>query len=49
MVSQLFSDGGSQLDAKLLGQKRNFYQKSLKKLWGVHNNTPYFEFRNIAE
>ena len=49
VVTQLFSDGGSQLDAKLLGQRRNFYQKSLKKLWGVHNNTPYSQFRNIAE
>ena len=49
VVSQLFSDGGSQLAAKLLGQKRHFYQKSLKKLWGVHNNTAYSQFRNIAE
>ena len=48
-VLQLFSDGGSQLNAKLLGQKRSYYQDQLHRLWGVHNNTPYSQHRNLVE
>ena len=48
-VSQIFSDRGSQIAAKILGRRRNYYQKSLRRLWGVHNNLGYSQFRNIAE
>ena len=48
-VLQLFSDGGSQLNAKLLGKKRNYYQDQLERLWGIHNNIPYSQHRNLVE
>ena len=48
-VLQLFSDGGSQLNAKLLGHKRSYYQDQLNRLWGIHNNTPYSQHRNLVE
>ena len=48
-VFQLFSDGGSQLNAKLLGRKRSYYQEKLHRLWGVHNNTPHSQHRNLVE
>jgi hypothetical protein len=32
-----------------LGKTRNYYQKSIKRLWGVHNNLGYSQFRNIAK
>ena len=48
-IHQVFSDKGSQLSGNILGEKRSFYQRSLKKLWAFHNNTGYGQFRNIAE
>ena len=48
-VIQIFSDGGSQLSGNILGEKRNFYQISLRKMWSIWNNTAYSQFRNIAE
>ena len=48
-IHQIFSDKGSQLAGRILGQKRTFYQQSLQKLWGVFNNTGHAQFRNIAE
>ena len=48
-IFQLFSDGGSQLNAKLLGRKRSYYQDKLHRLWGVHNNTPHSQHRNLVE
>ena len=48
-VTQIFSDRGSQISGKILGKTRNYYHKSLKRLWGVHNNLGYSQFRNLAE
>ena len=48
-VTQIFSDRGSQISGKILGKTRNYYQKSLKRLWGVHNNLGYSQFRNLAK
>ena len=48
-VIQIFSDGGSQLSERILGEKRNFYQISLRKMWAIWNNTAYSQYRNIAE
>jgi hypothetical protein len=48
-VTQIFSDRGSQISGKILGKTRNHYQKSMKRLWGVHNNLGYSQFRNLAE
>jgi hypothetical protein len=48
-IYQIFSDKGSQLAGSILGEKRSFYQRSLRKLWGVWNNTAHGQFRNIAE
>ena len=48
-IIQIFTDGGSQLSANILGEKRNFYQASIRKLWAIWNNTGYSQHRNIAE
>ena len=49
VVTQIFSDGGSNLKAKLLGAKKSFYQEKVDSLWGVFNNTPYSQHRNVVE
>ena len=49
VVTQLFSDGGTNLKAKLLGSRKGFYQEKLESLWGVFNNTPYSQHRNLVE
>ena len=49
VVTQIFSDGGSNLKAKLLGSKKNYYQDKLERIWGVFNNTPYAQHRNLVE
>ena len=41
-VTQLFSDHGSQISANLLGKKKDFYVKTLRGLWSVHNNVGHF-------
>ena len=30
-------------------EKKSFYQEKLGRLWAVTNNTPYSQFRNVAE
>ena len=37
------------MNAKLLGKKRNYYQDQLDQLWGIHNNIPYSQHRNLVE
>ena len=48
-IKQVYSDGGTQLTCSLLGKKINLYQKKLKSLWGIYNNLPYCQFRNVCE
>ena len=48
-IVQILSDDGSQLQAHLLGDRKNFYQKKLSARWGVHNNVPHSQHRNMAE
>ena len=48
-IIQIFSDSGTQLAAAILGEKKSFYQETLGRLWAVTNNTPYSQFRNVAE
>ena len=48
-IIQIFSDSGTQLAAAILGEKKSFYQERLGRLWAVTNNTPYSQFRNVAE
>jgi hypothetical protein len=48
-VKQIFSDRGSQLSAKILGRKRNFYQQSLRRLWGIYNNLGYSQEHSRAK
>ena len=37
------------MNAKLLGHMRSYYQDQLNRLWGIHNNTPYSQHRNLVE
>ena len=48
-VTQLFSYHGSQISANLLGKKKDFYVKTLRGLWSVHNNMGHSKFRNVVE
>ena len=48
-IIQIYSDSGTQLAAAILGEKKSFYQERLGRLWAVTNNTPYSQFRNVAE
>ena len=48
-ISQLFSDEGSNLLAKNLGQGKDFYSEKMSKLVACKNNAPYSQYRNNCE
>ena len=48
-IVQIMSDGGSQLQHHLLGDKKDFYQNKLGAMWGIFNNLPYSQHRNACE
>ena len=48
-VTQVFSDKGSNLLSKNLGQECNFFATQLAKLWQVKNNTAGAQHRNYTE
>ena len=46
---QVFSDLGTQLNAKLLGEKSSCYSKERSYFLKIFNNTAYSQFRNFCE
>ena len=44
-IIQIYSDSRT----AILGEKKSFYQERLGRLWVITNNTPYSQYRNMAE
>ena len=48
-ITQVFTDGGSQLKYNLLGEQKDFYQRKLGRFFGMFNNKAYSQQRNFCE